>query len=226
MVDSIKAIFTQAGADLCGIANVESFTEAPKGFHPADIYTDCKSVIVFAKPIPKGTMHVSPRIVYEHFNSLVHDVLDSIAYFAANRIEAELPGAIVVPLPANGPYEYWVEQTMEGRGILSMKHAAVLAGIGTLGKSSLLLNSRFGNMLSVGAVLTNLDLPTDPPAEAICVKSCRICIDSCPAHAISENGVDQLLCRKHTYAKNSRGFEVTNCNICRSRCPRAFGCKR
>jgi epoxyqueuosine reductase len=225
MVEAIKAIFRQAGADVCGVANVAAFMGAPDGFHPSDIYADCKSVIVFAKPIPKGTMLVNPRIVYNHYGDIVKEELDRIAYSAANRIEAGFSDAIAVPLPCDGPYEYWVTETMEGRGLLSMKHAAVLAGIGTLGKSTLLLNRRFGNMLSIGAVLTNLDLPTDPPAEEICMPSCRICIDGCPAHAISEKGVDQLLCRQYTYAKNSRGFAVTNCNACRVRCPHAFGCE-
>ena len=224
MVEAIKAIFMQVGADICGVANVEAFKDAPTGFRPSDIYADCRSVIIFAKPLPRGCMLVNPRIVYNHYGEIVKEELDRIAYTAANRIEAEFSSAVAVPLPCDSPYEYWVAETMEGRGVLSMKHAAVLAGIGTLGKSTLLMNHRFGNTLSIGAVLTNLDLPTDPPAEALCPKSCHICIDSCPAHAISESGVNQLLCRQYTYAKNDRGFNVTNCNACRSRCPRVFGC--
>ena len=64
MEDRIKEIFTKLGADLCGIANVERFANAPSGFHPQDIFADCKSVIVFAKHLPKGLTAVSPRIVY------------------------------------------------------------------------------------------------------------------------------------------------------------------
>ena len=41
---------------------------------------------------------------------------------------------VAVPIPADGPVEYWDEEELEGRGILSMKHAAVNAGLGTLGK--------------------------------------------------------------------------------------------
>lgn len=226
MVEAIKAIFMDAGADVCGIANVEAFCETPKDFHPASIYPACQSVIVFAKAIPKGAALVSPRIVYQQYNALGLVELDRIAYMAASRMEAEYRDAIVVPIPADGPYEYWIPEMKEGRGILSMKHAAVLAGIGTLGKSTLLLNRRFGNRLSIGAVLTNLDLPSDPPAENICIDGCRICVDGCPVHAIDEQGVNQLLCRQYAYGTNSRGFDVTNCNACRVKCPRAFGCER
>lgn len=220
----IKEIFYQLGAEMCGIANVNSFVNAPSGFKPTDIYEDCKSVIVFAKAIPKGLAQVSPRIIYHHFNGISSDELDRIAYSAANRIEQSF-NANAVPIPSDGPYEYWDSDIMEGRGIISMKHAAVLAGIGTLGKSTMLLNKKYGNMLNIGAVLTDLNLPSDPPAEDICNKGCRICIDNCPVQAINENGVNQKFCRSYTYGVNQRGFEIVNCNYCRIKCPVAFGKK-
>ena len=34
----IKSIAFDLGADLCGIAPVDRFSSAPKGFHPIDIY--------------------------------------------------------------------------------------------------------------------------------------------------------------------------------------------
>ena len=223
MKETIKSILLESGADLCGIANISAFSEAPEGFRPTDIAPDCRSVVVFAKPVPRGTALVSPRIVYQRYNSIALQELDRIAYLAANRIESTISGARVVPLPSDNPYEYWVPERMEGRGILSMKHAAVLAGLGTLGKSTLLMNHDYGNMLCIGAMLTNLDLPSDPPAEAVCPEHCRLCIDNCPAGAISERGVDQMLCRKRAYSVNSRGFDVVDCDLCRMKCPRAFG---
>lgn len=78
-----------------------------------------------------------------------------------------LSGRFAVPLPADSPYEYWDAEQMEGRGLLSMKHAAVLAGLGTLGKSTLLLNEAYGNLLTLGAILTEFDLASDPPEESI-----------------------------------------------------------
>ena len=54
MVDSdeIKNLTNSLGADLCGISPVVRFNAAPEGFHPQDIYQQCKSVIVFAKKLP------------------------------------------------------------------------------------------------------------------------------------------------------------------------------
>ena len=149
------------GADLCGFANIGSFCGAPEGFHPSDIFADCKSVIVFGLALPKGLSKASPKLVYAHFNDCICPPLDFIAFCAAKQIEAEF-GGYAVPLPSDGPYDYWDSEKSEGRGLISMKHAAVAAGLGTLGRSTLLLNSRYGNMLILGAVLTDLDLPSDP----------------------------------------------------------------
>lgn len=224
MKNKIKEIFLQLGSDICGIANVDRFDNAPTGFHPKDIYNECKSVIVFAKVIPNGIAKVSPRIIYQHFNNIGPIELDRIAYEAAIKIE-RIFNCCVVPIPSDAPYEYWDEEKLEGRGLLSMKHAAVNAGIGSLGKNTMLLNRQFGSMLNIGAALTNLDLPSDPFAEELCIKNCRLCLESCPAKALDDNHVNQSLCRKYTYGKSSRGFDVVNCNQCRVVCPRAFGKK-
>ena len=39
-----------------------------------------------------------------------------------------------------------------------MKHTAVLCGIGALGKNTLLLNPQYGNELTIGVILTDLNL--------------------------------------------------------------------
>mgnify|MGYP002345829121 FL=1 len=148
--------------------------------------------------------------------------MDRIAYLAAIEIERSYNG-FAVPIPSDGPYDYWDTDNMEGRGLISMKHAAVLAGLGTLGKSTLLLNRQYGNMLNLGAVLTNLNLLSDTPADRICIEGCSQCIENCPVNAINVDGVNQKLCRNNTYASNDRGFDVVNCNKCRTKCPMAFG---
>jgi epoxyqueuosine reductase QueG len=222
MKEKIKDIFINLGSDICGIAGIDKFRDAPEGFHPTDIYSECKSVIVFAKALPKGIAKVNPRIIYQHFNSFAPVELDRIAYLAAVEIERDY-GCTVVPIPADGPYDSWNTETLEGRGIISMKHAAVQAGLGTLGKNTLLINSKYGNMVTIGAVMTDLELTSDPPAEEICIKGCRLCLDNCPAGALDGHSANQMLCRTNTYENNARGFAVTNCNKCRVVCPRAFG---
>ena len=224
MKEKIKEMVAELGADVCGIANIENFAEAPNGFHPTDIFAQCKSVIVFGLALPKGLAKVEPKLIYGHFNHAACPEVDLIAFRAAKQMEACF-GGYAVPLPSDSPCDYWVPEQMEARGLISMKHAAVAAGLGTLGKSTLLLNREYGNMLTLGAVLSNLDLPSDPPAESICISRCNLCINNCPVQALDGKSANQKKCRTNTYGTNTRGFDTVNCNKCRTVCPRAFGIK-
>lgn len=218
MKECIREIVLSCGADLCGFADVERFSEAPEGFRPTDIYADCKSVICLMLALPKGLLKVNPRLIYGHYNGLSCPEVDAVAFSSAKKIENRF-NCIAVPMPADSPYEYWDGERLEGRGLLSMKHIAVNAGLGSLGKSSLLLNKIYGNMVTIGAILTNLSLPSDPIAESICIEGCQKCMKACPVNAIENGVVNQKLCRQNTYKKTARGFDTVECNACRTVCP-------
>ncbi len=218
MKEQIRKIVLSLGADLCGFAGVEAFKDAPVGYHPKDIYADCKSVISFAVALPKGLTKVEPRLVYGHYNSLSCTEVDFIAFRAAKAIEAQFK-CRVVPLPCDAPYEYWDQENMTGKGLLSMKHIAVLAGVGSIGKSSLLLTKQYGNMVTLGAMLTDLNISSDERSAEICIDGCRRCVDACPVKAIDNGTVNQKLCRENTYGKTARGFDTVDCNMCRISCP-------
>jgi epoxyqueuosine reductase QueG len=221
MESRIKEFALASGAALCGIAGAERFADAPQGFHPSDIYADCRSVVVLAKAMPKGLAFVSPRIIYNHAGDINIAELDRIVFEMA--MEIERMGGIAVPLPSDGPYDCWDGGTLTGKGLLSMRHAAVLAGLGSLGKNTLLINRQYGNMLGLGAVLTDLPLRSDALSEELCIPGCRRCLDACPVHALDGVSANQQLCRPNTYGTNARGFGVVNCNRCRVVCPRALG---
>lgn len=225
MKKQIKDFILSIGADVCGVANIERFSNAPEGFHPRDIYPDCKSVIMFGIALPKGLTKVEPRLIYGHYNYAACPEVDRIAARAAKEIE-RLYEVYAIPLPSDGPYEYWDAEKLEGRGLISMKHAAMLAGLGTIGKSTLLLNEKYGNLLVLGAVLTDLDLDSDSLAESICIEGCNQCIISCPSQALDGTRANQTKCRPNTYGTNARGFDTVNCNKCRTVCPMRFGKKQ
>lgn len=225
MEKKIKEYILSIGADVCGIANIDRFYEAPEGFHPRDIFSGCKSVIVFGMALPKGLTKIEPRLIYGHFNYGTCPEVDWIALRAAKEIE-RLRGGYAVPLPSDGPYEYWDAERLEGRGLISMKHAAVLAGLGTLGKNTLLINEEYGNLLTLGVVLADLDLASDPLAESICIESCDLCIRNCPTRALDGQRANQTKCRSNTYGTNARGYDTVNCNKCRTICPMRFGKKK
>jgi epoxyqueuosine reductase len=122
------------------------------------------------------------------------------------------------------PYEYWNKEEQVGHAILSMRHAAYLAGLGSLGKNALLTNMKLGNIIQIGAVLTDTELDPDKPAEySMCPDNCRLCIEACPANALDGKTVDQKLCRPLSNFRNERGFVLKKCNICRKICPNYAG---
>jgi epoxyqueuosine reductase QueG len=71
-------------------------------------------------------------------------------------------------------------------------------------------------MLVLGAVLTDIDLPSDPPAKSICIENCSLCIRNCPVQALNGRSAIQKRCRPNTYGVNARGYETVNCNRCRT----------
>ena len=213
----IKAIASRLGADLCGIATVDRFSGAPKGFHPSDILAETRSIIVFAKPMSRTAYQAKSMAPYTLMRNQVLARLDEIAIGMA--LELEAAGARTLPIPSAEPYEFWDVEARQGKGILSLKHAAQNAGLGTLGKNTVLLNPRFGNRLWLGAVLTELELEPDPVLEPQCLEGCTLCLEACPQEALDGTTLIQKRCREHSFLASEGGGWFYNCCRCLQICP-------
>ena len=219
-----KRITKGLGADLCGIAPAGRFDDAPDGFHPHDTYDACKSVLVFARRVPSGVLFASSSIPYTHVNDMVKDEIDRISYLAS--LELEKAGVRAVAVPADDPSEYWEADRRYARGILSLRHAGYLAGLGVLGRNTLLKNVELGNMILLGAILLDAELEPDPiVTDEPCPPDCSICLDACPPKALDGKTTNQELCRPLSNFVNERGFKLYRCWACRQVCPDALGIK-
>jgi epoxyqueuosine reductase QueG len=220
----LKELSREAGADLCGIAPVSRFSGAPKGFRPSDIFSEAKSIVVIARRLPEGAFLADSPVPYTSAcDSTVQAVSGLISDLSVRMEDA---GVAAVPVPSE-PYVFWDEEKREGRGILSLKHAASLAGLGTMGKNTILTNPVFGNRVTLGAFLVDASLEPDPVlAGDMGCEECGVCVQSCPAHAITEGGVDQKRCRRSSTVVTKKGYSLYTCRACRSVCPHGTGSSR
>jgi len=207
------------GADLVGIAPVERFEKAPKGFHPKNLLPNAESLIVIGKAIPLGVLRGNSKGAITRVYETLFHLLDGCTYEISSFIEER--GGQAMPVPADAPYMYWSADEEEGRGDLSHRHAAVLAGFGSLGKSGMLLTPEFGNRVNLASVITNVTLEGDPLLRNdLCIPDCDRCIKACPANAIRGDGtVIQKECRKFHSITTARGFKLFACWECRKVCP-------
>ncbi len=218
----IKQTAFKYGTDLCGVASVDAFKEAPEGFHPSDIFPGCGTVVVTALKMPEGTFLGKSMIPYTVTNDKLLDRLVWISVSMSREFEKEFD-VKCLPVPGE-PYEYWDEQNKTGKGILSLKHAGRLAGLGSIGKNSLLTNKIYGNRIVLGALLIDKKIEADKiDDEPLCIDSCSLCEKSCPAGAIQNGSVIQKLCRGSSQTVNKKGYFIYTCFRCRAVCPNGKG---
>lgn len=86
-------------------------------------------------------------------------------YLMARHIEAQF-GSKAAPVPSSYPLDMG-PGVMGLAGDLSMRHAAVAAGLGVFGRHNLVIHPRFGTRIIFTAILTELPLNSDSPVQRI-----------------------------------------------------------
>ncbi len=107
---------------------------------------------------------------------------------------------------------------------------AARAGLGWVGKSTMLLNRNLGTFFFVGELIIDLELPPDGPIPDYC-GSCTQCLDACPTGALDEpyqidsNRCISYLTIEHrgdelpSQYKGEIGNWIFGCDICQDVCP-------
>lgn len=215
----VFAVMLSLGADLCGIASIDRFADAPSGYHPLDILPTCKSVISFGSRFPVGTLLCKSDIPYTRARNSITPKMDAIALDFC--IEMEKYQVICVPIPTNE--NQWDNNTGRWRSIVSQKHAAQAAGLGTIGRHSLLITPEFGSMVWLGMVLCEQELEPDEIKEPVC-DHCNLCVDVCPVNALENPELKQQTCWEYAFGddEEKRTWRIT-CHKCRDICPYNLG---
>lgn len=103
------------------------------------------------------------------------------------------------------------------------------AGLGWIGKNSMLINRKRGSLFFLGGLLVAEELATDEPGLDHCGR-CRKCIDACPTFAITnDRAVDARKCIGYHTIENKGGVPpevmqgtgrwIAGCDICQTICP-------
>lgn len=108
-----------------------------------------------------------------------------------------------------------------------MKPAAAKAGLGWQGKCSLLISPKYGSFQALGGIVTDADLAEVYPKEAAHCGNCTACIESCPANAIEQHGLNRSKCLSNLLEEDNMPETITEmqdnyffeCDICQEACP-------
>jgi len=243
-----------AGFDACGVAPAEKFPELsrysewlergyagemkyledPRRSDPRNSMPGVRSLIVCAlnynTELPYSTKvnqevdrNNPPRgwISRYAWGDDCHEVL----WKKLNLLTAEMRGHFLQPHQS---------RAYADTGPIHERAAAKYAGIGWLGKNTLLISQSLGSWFFLGVILTTLPLqPTlgaaDAPPPDRC-GTCRRCLDACPTQAITEPYVlDASRCisyltieKRGTVPEQLRepmGSHIFGCDICQDVCP-------
>jgi epoxyqueuosine reductase QueG len=109
------------------------------------------------------------------------------------------------------------------------KLAAVRAGLGWIGKSSLLITPQSGPRIRLATLLIDFDLPCGEPVTASKCGGCMICVEACPYDCIKginwypgilrNDLLDAHLCSSEREAYRSTIGHKHECGLCLLACP-------
>lgn len=178
----VKARARALGADLVGIADGAALDTS----HITDL--DGGRIIVLGKRLNGGVARIrrwdDRHKYYNDELALTH--LEETSLELVYWLEDCGYPAVIVPPTHVDPARYRDNPTEHIEPLLSLPHAAVEAGLGTLGLNLQLLTPEFGPRVLLTGVLCSLDVACDRPmTEALCRgPSCGRCLQTCPADAV------------------------------------------
>ena len=189
--DSIQDRLPELEVDALGIANLAAWRGTRLEETALKLLPQTRSVIVFA-------MEISPEILdltspgRETGAASLNDLFVSDANYLYGRLTkaaydvakaSRRAGMKALPLPAAGcPLD-----TRFLDAVFSYKHAAQAAGLGKIGRNSLLIAHGSGPRIRLSACLTEAELdPIDPVELDLRCEDCGMCLEKCPAGALTK----------------------------------------
>jgi epoxyqueuosine reductase len=193
--------------------------------HPSSILTDVRSVVMV------GMSYNSPAEA-DAIGALPGKPIGRVARYARG---ADYHSVLWARL---GNLLDWLQAERlgcQGRAVsdsapLLERNFARRAGLGWIGKNTLLINRQTGSYTVLGALLVDIELRSDAPFERDHCGSCRACLDACPTDAFPRPGVmdarrcisyltiEQKGAIPHEF-RSGVGDWIFGCDVCQEVCP-------
>jgi epoxyqueuosine reductase len=189
--------------------------------HPASILPDVRSVVMVGleySSLPHSELRISNwgKVARYAQGPDYHRVLWDRLNELAAWLEAEWPGSRTEPVADTAP--------------LLERDFARRAGLGWVGKNTMLIDPKRGSYFFLGAVLTTLEFEPDEPFAANHCGTCTACLDACPTAAFPEPGVlDATKCVSYLTIelrspipeplRAGVGDWLYGCDVCQEVCP-------
>ena len=189
------------------------------------IWRECKSVIV------AGFSYPSITISHENFDSNKYGLIAAYAcQIDYHHIIKKFLWRFISELTNDIKIDIKAKVFCDTAPILEKEHG-FLAGLGWVGKNSLLINPNLGSYFNIGLLLLNQEISsyTTKRMEDYC-GDCNLCIEACPTHCIQENRtIDAKKCISYLTIENKEyppdslketlRNRVFGCDICQDVCP-------
>ena len=200
-----------AGADLVGVTDHTHMQGEREYIGPE------YRVVVVARKIPQTAIAEGTEkqvaLVLEQCNLEVNRAALEVARILEDEGWRALP--LLKMMVSFHPPENW-----ENARDFPYKRAAHASGMGTQGKSQLLLTPEFGPRVRFAAVITTAPLICGEPFEGdICIEGCVECIEACPIGALKfDVSLDRQSCWDRVSSMEERyGYAI--CASCIAACP-------
>lgn len=191
----VKAKARELGADLVNIVSCATIEASPPDPNwpqvPSRISTRMKSCIITGIRMPWGIFLTDNSTCLSLAAQLLLRKTEKVSLELSYWLEEQGCHAFQVATEETDP-----ALKRGSYGWLSLRHVAVVAGMGTLGLEVNLLTPEFGPRVYNGALLTDAELEEDTRIkDQLCIgETCGRCLLACPPNAVLHWGLDKRGC--------------------------------
>ena len=189
-------------------------------FAPRRFFPEAESSVLFLHRCPELILRPEAQmeaLVSAHARGPdYHQVMKSLIYRLAADLAAKDRELKVKPFVDSAP--------------VAERELAVRAGLGWVGKNSMLIHPRYGSQVFIGGFFLNRALPSSQNRVDERCGSCRSCLVACPTGAIGDNRqIDATRCISYLTIEKKGEIEpalrsrmdnrIFGCDTCQQVCP-------